>query len=116
MNFDEAISAHSAWKNKLRTYLRNPDKSLVVATIRKDSECPLGQWIYGEGRKYAGVPEFKELQTEHGNFHRAAAELVQRADSGEKVAEETALGSHSRFSQVSEHVVQLIMKMKAHAH
>jgi hypothetical protein len=112
MNFDESIAAHSAWKTKLRTYLKKPDKSLVAAAIRKDDECALGKWIHGEGRRYGADPDFRELQKEHAVFHGAAADLVDRAHSGEAVAEETVLGANSSFSQVSGRVVQLIVKMK----
>jgi len=112
MNFDQSIAAHTAWKGKLKAYLRKPDKSLAAASIRKDSDCSLGQWIHGEGRKYSADPDFEELEKEHASFHKAAADLVDRADSGERVAEEAALGANSSFSKASGRVVQLLMKMK----
>ena len=88
MDFDEAIAAHSAWKNKLKTYLRQPNKSLDANTVASDNQCVLGKWLYGEGAKHSALPEFKELKNLHANFHRAAADLIKRADAGEHVAEE----------------------------
>jgi len=115
MDFDEAISAHSAWKTKLKGYLRKPDKSLNVNIVGMDNQCTLGQWLYDEGKKYSAFPEYAELRDQHADFHRAAADLAKRADAGESVSEEAALGANSPFSKLSAHVVQLIMKMKERA-
>jgi len=112
MNFDDAAKAHFDWKVKLRKYLENPDKSLDARTIEMDNRCELGKWIHGESSRYAKDPDFQELRKEHANFHRVAASVVQRADAGEKVAEEVALGASSAFGQASKQVVQLLMKMK----
>jgi len=46
------------------------------------------------------------------NFHPAAAELVKRADLGEKVSEQASLGANSPYVKLSSHVVQLILKVK----
>jgi methyl-accepting chemotaxis protein len=115
MDFDGAIAAHSAWKAKLSAYLRNPDKSLSAATIGMDNQCALGQWLHGEGQKYSSDAEFADLQKEHANFHRAASDLVRRADLGEKVSEEASLGANSPYVKLSSHVVQLIVKVKQKA-
>ena len=112
MNFDEAIAAHSAWKTKLKTYLRKPDHSLNAGQLALDDQCVLGKWLHGEGAKYTAFPEFAELKGEHAKFHRAAADLVVRADAGENVAEEAALGAASPFSTLSSHLVQLMVKLK----
>lgn len=115
MDFDEALKAHSAWKMKLSIYLKNPDKSLKASDIQVDNKCALGQWIHGEGAKYASLPEFITLKAEHAKFHKAAADVVLKADSGQSITEEIALGSGSVFSQSSTQVVTAIMKMKQKA-
>ncbi len=112
MDFDEAIAAHSAWKNKLKAYLRKPDQSLNASVVASDNQCALGKWLYAEGAKHSALPEFKELKNLHANFHRAAGELIRRADAGESVAEEAALGANSPFSTTSTHVVQMILQLK----
>lgn len=115
MDFDEAIKAHSAWKLKLSGYLRKPDGSLKVSDIQVDNKCQLGQWIYGDGAKYSSLPEFQKLKTEHARFHKAAANVVMKADSGQDTSEETALGGKSDFSSASSAVVFAIMEMKRKA-
>lgn len=115
MNFDEAIAAHSAWKMKLSTYLRKPDGSLKPADIQVDNKCALGQWIHGDGSKFKASPEYETLKNEHAKFHKAAAEVVKKADSGQSTAEETAIGSKSDFGKASTAVVTAIMAMKKKA-
>jgi len=109
MNFDDAVKAHVTWKSKLQAYIAKPDKSLDPAKAAKDDQCDLGKWIRGEGARFANHDSFKKLVAEHAKFHRAAGDVIRRADSGQKVSEEVALGGKSEFSVASQHVVLLIM-------
>ena len=109
MNFDDAVKAHVTWKSKLQAYIAKPDKSLDSNKVSKDDECDLGKWLRGEGAKFSGHMPYKLLVTEHAKFHRAAGDIIRRADAGQKVSEEVALGGSSEFSKTSQQVVQLIM-------
>jgi hypothetical protein len=109
MNAETAIKAHVQWKAKLRAYLQAPNKSLNPVEIEKDNNCELGKWLHGEGARHAGKQTYKDLVVEHAKFHKAAADVVRRADSGKKVLEETILGNSSTFSSVSGRVVELII-------
>ncbi len=100
MNFDDAIKAHSAWKMKLSNYISNPDKSLKHEEVCLDNKCELGKWIYSDGDKYNKESEFITLKNEHAKFHKAAAEVIKKADSGLSVSEEIQLGGSSEFSKV----------------
>lgn len=115
MNFDNAIAAHTEWKTKLQGYLKKPDHSLKSADASVDNKCALGQWIHGEGKKFASLPEFSKLQSEHQRFHKAAAAVIAKADAGKDQTEEVALGSKSEYSAASSAVVSAIMAMKAKA-
>ena len=98
MDFKSTISCHVAWKIKLSRYLAKPDGSLKSAEVSSDRNCELGQWIYGEGLKFASMPEFARLKNEHVHFHQSAASVISRADRGESVSEAVALGSKSEYS------------------
>lgn len=115
MNFDQAIAAHGAWKQKLASYLVKPDGSLKPNEISPDNKCPLGQWIHGEGVQHSKLPEYAALKGEHAHFHKAAADIVRKADAGQAMTQETALGAKSEFSVASSAVVMAIMNMKKHA-
>src|SRR5689334_24920780 len=101
MNFDDAIKAHSSWKMRLAEYLRKPDGSLKATDVEADNKCPLGQWIYGEGAKFSTLSEYSTLKSQDASFHKAAGNVVRKADSGQSVTEDVALGSASDFARAS---------------
>ncbi len=112
MNLDEAVRAHSAWKMKLSAYLRHPDASLKSIEVRSDCRCELGKWLHGDGRKLAAIPEYKTLLERHAHFHRAAADVVDMANSGKATSEATALGAESPYSAASREIVMAIMALQ----
>lgn len=112
MNFDDAIKAHAGWKMKLKSYLNSPDQSLNPEDVGSDSRCDLGKWIHGEGTQFSCHAEYAVLKDEHARFHRAAAEIVRKANGGQNVTAEVALGAASPFALASTAVVSAIMAMK----
>jgi methyl-accepting chemotaxis protein len=112
MNFDKAISDHAHWKIKLSNYLKNPDHSLQSAEIALDDHCDLGKWIAGEGKQFASLPEYATLKSDHSRFHKVAADIVRRADSGQSVSEEVAIGGKSEFNTVSSAIVRSLVALR----
>lgn len=113
MNLDDASRVHVEWKIKLSRYLSNPDGSLKAAEVAQEDRCELGKWILGEGMKHSQIEIFRKLREEHARFHRAASEVVDKADQGKFLREEIALGSQSEFSLASNAVVSAIMGLQA---
>jgi hypothetical protein len=72
----------------------------------------LGRWISGEGRKFANLPEYAQLVSDHERFHQAAAEVIRKADSGQHMEKEVALGAKSDYAVASNAVVTSLMKMR----
>lgn len=114
MDFKGAIDAHVQWKMKLRGYAGNPDKSLKPEEVCLDNKCALGQWIYGDGKKFATLPEYTELKTEHAKFHKCAAEIIKKIDAGKK-DEAMADVNTGEYAKVSNIVVQKISAIKVKA-
>lgn len=112
MDFTEAIRAHAEWKLRLSLYLRRPDGSLVAREVAADDRCVLGKWLRGEGLAHAALAGFDELRQAHARFHRAAADIVRRADAGESVLEEVALGGTSEYAQASNEIIRLLMDLR----
>jgi hypothetical protein len=112
MDFDEAIAAHTVWKNKMRRSLAKRDGSINPADVSLDHKCRLGAWIYGEGASYRSLPEYVKLKYEHARFHMVAADLVKRANAGESIDAEMDPCSNSEFSTSSSAVVIAIVVMK----
>ena len=112
MNFDDAIKAHVAWKIKLTTYIKKPDRSLNHEVVCKDDNCDLGKWIHNEGKAFANLVEYNQLKKEHARFHKAAADIIKKADAGHGLSEEVAVGMKSEYNEASNNVVSAIMQMK----
>jgi hypothetical protein len=112
MNFDDAVAAHSEWKRKLNSYVQKLDQSLKADEVAANDRCTLGQWLKGEAQEYSALPEFAKLTAEHTRFHKAAADVVRRVDSGQDVSADMAIGGGSEFGRASSAVVLAIMGMK----
>lgn len=112
MDLDEAIQAHSSWKQKLATCLDRPGATPKTAEIRADNRSELGQWLYGEGKKFSSLDEYKLLLAEHARFHRAAAKAVEQVRAGEVTKEVVYQGSDSEFASASRNVVAAINALK----
>ena len=84
MNFEEAITAHSQWKIRLQGVIAGTVKDLPdPQVVGVDNKCPLGQWIHGEAKAFAKLPEYGELVKEHAEFHRCAAEVLRTFAAGQ---------------------------------
>lgn len=114
-DFDAAIKAHIDWKMKLSKYLENPDGSIEHAKVCKDNACALGKWLYGDGQLYRAEDQslFDTLKSSHGEFHRAAGEIVE-AINMKKIEKATRLlGPHGKYLSVSEKTVGLIRQLQS---
>ncbi|MGO8954015.1 MAG: CZB domain-containing protein [Rhodomicrobium sp.] len=108
MDLDEAIQAHSSWKQKLAICLERRRGALKPAEIRADNRSELGQWLYGEGKKFSLLTEYNTLVSENARFHRAAAKLVEKANAGQEVA----ISSDSEFASASQDVIAAITELR----
>lgn len=113
MNFDDAIKSHVMWKTKLASYINKPDHSLNASVVAADKNCELGKWLHGEGSKHASLAEYSTLASDHARFHKAAGAIIAKADSGQNVSEEIALGGRSEYASASSSVVSSLMALKA---
>ncbi len=97
-----AITAHMAWRSRLMTAIqdrRTPDP----AVVRSDCNCPLGKWLYGEGKQHGQLTEYKALLEQHKKFHLTAASVVDfinggQIDKAKASLENGAFRTQSRFA------------------
>lgn len=111
MDFDDAIRAHVDWKLRLRMFLADQGEGLSSDVAARDNVCELGQWLYGEGAKYAADPSYAELKAAHARFHKVAAEVVGAAEGGDKRGAEARLES-ADYSKASSAFVAAIIRMR----
>lgn len=112
MDFDEAIVSHLKWKIHLRNFLDGRGEKLDSAEVAKEDVCELGQWIYGEGKQFADTVPYQELVRKHAQFHLRAAEVVHKAETGDKRGAETLLATGREFSTASKDIVGAIMQLE----
>ena len=88
-----ALDAHTAWKARLESQIRgDAGETLNVATVAADSNCALGQWIHGDGKRaFADYPEYDQLRKVHADFHLCAGGILSDAHDGKTAVAEDAL-------------------------
>ncbi|PXW95496.1 methyl-accepting chemotaxis protein [Sphaerotilus hippei] len=108
-DFDAAIAAHRAWKDKLLEALRE-QRQLDVDVICRDDRCALGQWLHGAARQRWGrQPGFSALVEQHRQFHESVGEIGRHINQGDGTRARQLLGQDGRFSRASTEVVSSLM-------
>lgn len=113
MNFDEAITAHSQWKIRLKTILEGTSsEKLDPAVVALDNRCPLGQWIHGDATLHAALAEYDELKREHARFHLSAAEVLKHHLQGEAGKAKVSLDPGGAFHEASLRTINAIRHLR----
>lgn len=107
LNISDAVSAHSAWKERLFHYVNaSSTEKLDENVICRDDACVLGKWIYGDAHAFlAEVPDYHRLKSAHAAFHIAAGDIVRAVNTNarpkaEKLLIEGPFSAHSREVQI----------------
>jgi hypothetical protein len=107
LNISEAVSAHSAWKERLFHYVNGSSaEKLDENMICRDDACVLGKWIYGDAHTFLSeIPDYHRLKAAHASFHIAAGDIVRAVNSdakprAEKLLIEGPFSEHSREVQL----------------
>jgi hypothetical protein len=108
VDFNHALHAHISLRKKLSAYIRSPDGSLDADKVCDERNCALGKWLHGNSKMFSPSAEFQSLLDEHARSHTIAAYLVNKANAGEKMDVETALGFYSAFGAASRNVIRAI--------
>ncbi len=119
MNFrnqiNKAIGSHSLWKQRLMAAIEAGNPKLTVDQIAKDDACELGKWLYSASIPEAlrQTPDFQACRELHAEFHKVAAEVLRLAVSGNKGAALAALGSDTKFANLSSALTLRLMQWAA---
>ncbi|MFM2403608.1 MAG: hypothetical protein RL223_1488 [Pseudomonadota bacterium] len=111
-DFDKAVQAHQAWKVKLRSAIAKREP-LDADKLCRDDQCPLGQWLHGDGRvRWSHAPVFSRLIQEHAAFHRAAGAIAHTINRGDYTQAERLMASGSDFATASNITITTILQAK----
>jgi IMP dehydrogenase len=106
--FDKAVDLHTRWKLRIRNNIKE-GIAMDISDIGNDHACDLGAWIYEDGLKYNGLPCFEAMCSSHEHFHRAAAEVAQCGNAGEKTRAMALLGPDGALELHSLTLMELLM-------
>lgn len=112
LNFKTAIDAHMKWKMRLDNYIKGSStEQLVVDTVCRDDQCPLGKWIHDKGGEKFGYSEtFFDMKAHHAHFHRCAGGVLAAAQAGD-TATALKLLNGGDYVKASERVKMLLARM-----
>lgn len=112
MDLDQAVTAHTQWKLKLRTAISRKEQ-LDVAVVCRDDQCPLGKWLHGEGRlQYGARGTFTRLTDSHRKFHAEVGNVAREVNGGRFAQAEKLLEAGSAFAGASTDVGMAINALK----
>lgn len=115
MNFNEAIQVHTEWKSRLQALSRgtSPEK-IDSASVKQDRSCELGQWLYGDGQKYALDPKLRELLELHAAFHQCAGAIAEMVEQGQAAQAAALLNARdSEFARLSLRMIAILMGLRS---
>lgn len=73
--------------------------------LKGPTECELGQWLLGDGQKYAETEKYQNLQALHQQFHQLVKDVVTCANNSDSQGREQALGEAYRLFGQIEHLL-----------
>lgn len=112
MNFDDAVSAHVAWKIAFRAAV-NRKHAIDAPLIAHDDRCVLGQWLHGEARRrYGTLPAYCHCLEAHARFHREAGRIAHIINRGDFAAAEAELDGDAPSGEASALAVAAINQFR----
>lgn len=111
IDLERAKSAHMAWKVKLRGFL-DGRAALTREQALSDHECAFGKWYFGQGlERFGHIAEMSQVREPHAEMHKLIRDIIDLTERG-KISE--AEQAYQKVAPLSEHIVELIDKIKQH--
>lgn len=111
MDYGEMILVHSRWKTRLNDAIKGGKP--IDSQDGRDDQCELGQWINGDGRRYAGNKAYEDLRLKHKRFHASIPPIAAQARSAPARALELVNSPTGDFTRSSIEVVNAIAAIRA---
>jgi chemotaxis protein histidine kinase CheA len=91
LDFASARSKHLLWKSRLQDFL-DGKSTLTINEAGSHKDCALGKWLYSSGlQQFGNLPEMKQLESLHQQFHGAVREVISLKTSGNTAGAEREL-------------------------
>lgn len=110
-DIDQAILAHSNWKQTLRIAIDTGKCESTPAKVKMDNNCSFGKWLYERiDPSVKGTKHYNEVVDLHAQFHKEAGSILELALDGKKDEANERMKLGSLFSSLSS---KLTLKMRA---
>ncbi|RVU31615.1 methyl-accepting chemotaxis protein [Neptunomonas marina] len=97
-----ALSAHQAWKMRLRAFL-DGKSTLSKEQAVSHKECDFGRWYYGDGHSICSqLSPLRAIEKPHEELHRLIGEIVSAKEQGDL---QRAERSYQRVCELSDEIV-----------
>lgn len=110
---DAALLAHSAWRKRFRDYL-NGKASFDIKTAGDSHQCQFGNWLDNEGHRLMPPKRQGDIRAAHDEFHRIAAEIVQKITEKRFVEVRADISSDGALNRASGRLSELLLKARLH--
>jgi methyl-accepting chemotaxis protein len=114
MDLTQAVSAHVAWKTKLRTAISKKE-TMDINTISADNCCEFGKWLHGEAKAMSGLAAYKDTLSKHATFHKVAGKVATAINARKYLEAEAMLGADTEYATASTAVSIAISNFKKEA-
>jgi len=105
---NDALQSHVEWKVRLRSAVRGRE-ILDVASVRLDSVCKMGMWLYAQGARWGDLAD--DLKRTHAEFHLAAAHVAEACNAGHYELAEQMMGPGSSYMKATSAVRSAIFDL-----
>jgi hypothetical protein len=109
---ESVVKAHVQWFQELRKAVETGESGISPASAAADTECEFGRWVYSELGALCPADLFEQIRRIHGDFHRAAAAILELALDGRQADARARLGGTSELAQLSKRLVQKVQELR----
>ncbi len=111
-HIDRAISAHGAWKLRLREAIQSGGSTLDPQVVGTDNACEFGTWFYALPAEVRETPTGKRVRELHKEFHEVVGNVLQMALEGKRRKAAKAIDAGSKFAHLSSSLTQTLLDWK----
>ncbi len=110
-----AIGAHGLWKKRLQSAIETGKSDFSPEVVRRDNNCDFGKGLDGPclSSTVKQKAEYEAGRRLHAEFHREASNALKLALGGHKEQAGRAMGSNSKFAEISVNLANAMMKWVA---
>ena len=108
------IAQHGMWKSRLLKSLDSKTMEFEVSTVRTDSNCAFGKWLYNSiSNDLKSSEYYQEVKDTHAKFHIETARILQLIVEGKHNEAKRSLQIDTEFAVISSKLTLLMMEWKS---